>query len=143
MICKFCNNSFNNDESACCPHCGNSGSDNIKILTPEERDNFDGITIDNGENQNRDDWYQSTRDGFGRRIYVRRFKTSLSSFGLLQRLLWGLVIAWLIILALPVVTSVLGLLIVGWLLTGFLRRWRRRRLQNRFYRFSSRFSKIF
>lgn len=140
MICKFCNNSFDSAESAYCPHCGNSGA---KILTPEERDNFDGITIDNGNSQNRDDCYQSSEEGFGRRIYVRRFKTNLSSFGLLHRLLWGLIIVGLIILVLPVATSVLGLLIVGWLLAGFLRRWRRRRLQNRFYRFYNRFSKIF
>jgi hypothetical protein len=117
MNCTYCG--FEMEEGAAvCLNCG-AEKGKVQVLTPEERENFQGLTI-NDEPEPRDYEYKSA-DG-RRRVYVRQVNLGKSPLGLFTPLLIGAVILGLVIFLLPLALFMVGILLLGWLLAGFLRR---------------------
>lgn len=71
----------------------NKEQDQVKVLPPEERDNFKGITINTGDSNKRDqnerNYYEYNYRDPQKRVYIRRIKLN-SLIGFLHLLAWGL-----------------------------------------------------
>lgn len=111
MQCSKCGAQFEGDGTFC-PNCRPA----VRVLSPEERENFRGITIEDTDFRNdREQEYSDT----GRRVYVKHIQ--LGTGNLLQRIILGLVIAGLIVVALPFMMFILGAALLGWMLTRLFR----------------------
>jgi hypothetical protein len=106
------------DESTVCSNCGGEKS-RVQVLTPEERENFQGLTISQEPERNDDGYYEYKSAGGRRRVYMRQVNLGRSPAGLLTSLFIGVVILGLVILFLPLALLVIGILVLGWLLSGF------------------------
>lgn len=111
MQCSKCGTQFEGD-SQFCPNCQPA----VRVLTPEERENFEGMTIQDTEYRGNGDRDYS---GTGRRVYVKHIQ--LGPGGLLGRIILGLVVAGLIVVALPFMIFILGAALLGWMLTRMFR----------------------
>ena len=62
MICKHCGLEYPDDLEAC-PGCGTLNEEGeAQVMSEEERDAFDGVTIETGtDEENRGDWKVSGR----------------------------------------------------------------------------------
>jgi len=89
------------------------------VLTPEERESFKGITIEDTEFRSHGG---QNRSETGRRVYMKRIHLGTGS--LLERIAWGLVIVGLIMVALPLLFFILGAVFLGWMLSRAFRRYR-------------------
>jgi hypothetical protein len=78
MLCANCAKEIGPGEKEC-PNCGQPQGE-VKVLTREERENFQGITL--GDAPAEEGSYQYESRGPGHRIYVRQvsFGTGKSSF---------------------------------------------------------------
>lgn len=117
MQCPNCGATLGSEDTKCL-HCGQTAR--VQILTPREREAFDGVTIDQESGENSDQEYRHT--GRGQRIFVRRVVFGGRNGGLWPTLLSlvgiALFVALLVFVALP-----LGLLLAAsGMLYWFLRR---------------------
>ena len=123
MYCHKCQTEIS-PESKTCPHCGEM-QHRVEVLSPEERENFQGITIEanTGERQRRD-YYESEEEYSDPRkgVYVRRFSFGGGSGNFLNRILIGLIVLGMLFLAFPLLFVFLGIFIVGSFLSLLLRR---------------------
>jgi uncharacterized membrane protein YvbJ len=101
--------------AAVCPNCGTEQG-KVRVLAPEERENFAGITIEAGRAGGDSDEYRS--EGPGRRIYVRRITIGNSPGGILLWVLIGTVLVLLVLISLPLALIGFGLLLLRWLSGG-------------------------
>ncbi len=114
-----------NDNQSSSHHGTNEKQDHVKVLAPEERDDFRGITINTGDS---DEWEQGNRSYYEskysdphKRVYVRRVKlNSLSA--ILSWLIISLAIIAVVIIALPfLLYLIIPMLIIG-LISNLFRR---------------------
>ena len=103
-----------------CPHCGHELS--VTVLSRQERDNFDGVTIegDTGGTRRQYSGYDS-----GDRGRVRHINVSFGSSGWAGKLMVAAVVAILIFFFLPVFLFILlavGAVFIGAWLFQMLRR---------------------
>lgn len=120
MNCPYCGFEIEN-ETTVCPNCGGERSQ-VQVLTPEERENFQGLTISD-ESEHHDDGFYEYKSADGRRrVYVRQVNLGRSPAGLLTSLFIGAIVLGLIILFLPLALLMIGIVVLGWLLAGFRRR---------------------
>ena len=106
-----------------CPNCGNDSPQNevncpvcqtplnaVQVLTPEERENFDGATINSGTPDQT--YYDSDQTADpGRRVYVRQINLGDGKLGILPRLIIAALILILIFLFLPL--AILIVVVIG------------------------------
>lgn len=110
-----CNGCGHESDEEVCPVCGQDNRDasRVTVLPRDEKDDFDGITIDQGEGD-RSDYYQQQYDrpGFGR-VYIRQ--VNMGGGGLLSKLLIAAVFLFILFVALPVAVLLMLIGTVIWL----------------------------
>ncbi len=107
------------DAAASCPNCG-AEQGKVQILPPEERENFQGLTIEAERGPAGDDDYRG--EGPRRRVYVHRVDLGSTPGGLFLKLIIAGVLLFLVIMALPLALLVIGVIFAGWLGSQFWRR---------------------
>jgi hypothetical protein len=111
MRCERCGAEIH-DAGKTCPECGHSFRE-VEVLTPEEREGFQGITIESpGSRRERDEDYSYEYHDPEKRVYVRRFNLNTGPGGLLNRILTGLIIAGVLFLAFPILFLVFRMFFV-------------------------------
>jgi hypothetical protein len=108
-----------------CIHCGadtEPGQDTcincrqkpeVTVLPPEERENFNGLTIEPDSNDK--DYHQSQTNHSNPHVFVHQFNFGSAKGNLLLKLLIGAVFLVIVILALPVALIFLAFFIINWL----------------------------
>ena len=118
MLCEFCHHEFD-DSLTECPYCHKKVDIEAKSLTREERDSFDGTTIEMegspGEEgytkraeyqekdsyQQQDDAYQRAEKSYEDNRYSDRLKVYRLGGGLLTWIIFALIMLGIIFLILP------------------------------------------
>lgn len=102
------------------PSDTNEEKGNVQVLPPEERENFQGITIDTGEQkeQNRNYYEYDYRDP-KKRVYVRHINLK---GGVFSWLALGLFVITVILVALPFLLFIIAPMIIVLLLNSLFRR---------------------
>ncbi|MCE5285524.1 MAG: hypothetical protein LLG02_06725 [Pelosinus sp.] len=104
MRCANCGAELDSNEE--CSNCHSNNAE-IKVLSPEEKRNFQGITIDqSGQNSAEESYQQGARD----RIYVRQASFSLPKTGFFVKLLIG---AGLLVLAMAIFGTIGFFVLIG------------------------------
>lgn len=108
MLCNFCGREVHNGASEC-PYCHYVFVREVTILTDEERDTFEGTTIeDDGRVHDREDDYRDSMRDRAERTWNNGFKVYQShSSGCLGSLLGLAIFAGLIMLGLAILPYVL------------------------------------
>ena len=108
-------------EAGSCPHCGHELG--VKVLSRQERDNFDGITIEdrtNSEGRGRYTDYDA-----GNRTKVKGINIAFDSSGWTGKLIIAAIFALLVFFFLPLLLFILlavgAVLVTVWLLRVFRR----------------------
>ncbi|HEY8464586.1 MAG TPA: zinc ribbon domain-containing protein [Bacillota bacterium] len=123
MHCYECQAEINPD-SQTCPYCG-ARLHQVEVLSPEERENFQGLTIDaSDEKEGSQDHYDQEYEYYNplKGVYVRRFSFGNGKGGFLNQLAIGLIVLGLLFLAFPLLFIFAGVLLFGWLMSVLLRR---------------------
>jgi hypothetical protein len=121
MRCPTCGRETENAE--CCPYCREGGAE-VKVLTPDERESFRGVTLDSGpaaDEESRGGGYGYESRGPHHRVYVRQVnfggKTSL-----LTKLIVLAVIGVVVFVVLPMFFLLFAAAGVVWFILSLLRR---------------------
>lgn len=126
MRCIKCDQEID-EKTGRCNQCGEMLSENIRVLTPEEKSHYNGVTIDTsdnredsrGENINRQ-YYQERPN---QRVYVKNVNLNQSNW--LAKVAIFLIIAaiaaFMVFIALPIVLIGIGVGIVVWLVLSFFK----------------------
>lgn len=120
MQCSNCNENIHS-EAEVCPHCGHKVA--VTVLSQQERDNFNGVTIEEPSSRSGHGQYRGHEAGGSPRI--KQFSFSFGSMGLLGNLVVAAILAAMLFFFLPLVIFVV--LIVGaavtciWLLRRLLK----------------------
>ena len=120
MRCPKCGASLDTDSSIC-SRCA-AETVEVKVLRPDERDEFNGLTIQQGgEAEHTTEFreetpgnYEYRNEGPGHRVYVRQVSFGSQSMGFLTKLLIVAVILFFIFVALPVALIVLAVSSLIW-----------------------------
>lgn len=101
----------------------NEENGQVQILAPEEREDFQGITIDTGDPTNREQnnrsYYESDYQDPQKRVYVRHLNLK---GGILNWIIIGLFIIAVTFIALPFLLFIIIPMIIFILLSSLLRR---------------------
>ena len=119
MRCPKCGGEMETDSSICSRCAAETGE--VKVLRPDERDDFNGLTIQQGgESENTTGFreetpgnYEYRSEGPGHRVYVRQVSFG-SHMGFLTKLLIVAVILFLVFVALPIALIVLAVSSLIW-----------------------------
>jgi hypothetical protein len=112
MTCIYCGADTGSEQNICRDCAQNP---RVTVLAPEERENFQGLTID--QSTGRAGHEQSQVPGSNPHVYVRQFSLGHIRGGFLLKLLIGAVFLLLISVALPVSLVFLAFIIMNWILT--------------------------
>ena len=126
MRCEKCNQEID-EKTGKCNQCGEIMSENIRVLTPEEKSHYHGVTIDT--NDNREDIREENinqqyyRERVNQRVYVKSVNLNQSSWvsKIAIFLIIAAIAAFMVFIALPVVLIGIGVGIVVWLVLSFLK----------------------
>ncbi|MDR3589491.1 MAG: hypothetical protein P4N41_07485 [Negativicutes bacterium] len=118
MQCANCGRELEPQEQECV-QCGRPRSE-VQVLTREERDNFQGVTLDNGQTEQRDYEYESS--GPSHRVYVRQVTFGSGKMGFGTKLLIAAVFAFLIFVFLPLALFVIVAVSLIWFVFRLLGR---------------------
>lgn len=125
MRCSKCNQEIDNTVDIC-PICGTTVQENIRVLTPEEKVGYHGVTIDSENNQkeesSKSNSYQySSPNG---KIYVKNLNFGQGGNWLTKvaiMLIIAAIAGFLLFVALPVALIGIGVGIVVWTVLSFLK----------------------
>ena len=120
MKCPKCGVEMENDGGVC-SRCAAETAE-VKVLPPDERDDFKGMTIQQGGEagdktgfrEESPGSYEYRSEGPGHRVYVRQVSFGSQSMGLLTKLLIVAVVLFLILVALPVALLVVAISSLIW-----------------------------
>ena len=120
MRCSQCNEELTTP-GVDCPRCGNKVVE-VKVLRPDDRDDFPGLTIQPGEDaadrgsdkSGRTGDYAYRSDGPGQRVYVRQVSFGSRPFGFLTKLIIAALILFFVFVALPVALVLMGVFSLIW-----------------------------
>ncbi len=95
------------------------------MLRPDERDDFQGLTIQQGEDvagrggytSDRAGDYEYRSEGPGHRVYVRQVSLGSKPFGFLTKLIVLALILFFVFIALPVALILMAVFSLVWWLT--------------------------
>jgi hypothetical protein len=120
MRCPQCNEELTGSDINC-DRCGNKVVE-VKVLRPDERDDFQGLTLQQGEDvsgrngyatgQSGDYEYRS--EGPGHRVYVRQVSLGSKPFGFLTKLIVLALILFFVFIALPVAVILMAVFSLVW-----------------------------
>lgn len=111
MECERCGGQL--DEEGRCPSC-EAGGERVRIMTREEKNAYQGITIEEGEAE--EDIRFERREAPWRRVRWTSLGTSSWSDRLVVGLVIAGIVAFIFFVALPIVALMLLIGIAGWLL---------------------------
>jgi len=126
MRCPKCNEEMDQTTSKC-NRCENEVSE-VKVLQPDERDEFQGMTLQQGEEPTvRSDYkndspgnYEYRSEGPSHRVYVRQVSFGSGGsrpFGFLTKLIVAALILFFVFVALPVALVLMAVFsLIWWLL---------------------------
>jgi hypothetical protein len=101
------------DSAKVCSNCDRNRS--VTVLTPEEREGFQGVTINQEQERQENGYYEYSSTGPNHRVHVRQVHFN-SGTGFLSRLFIVLAIlaflAALVLVALPLAVIVIGVVAV-------------------------------
>lgn len=107
LVCKVCGANVEGDEQEC-SDCREIES-NVQVLSAEERQHFNGITLEQDVREEKnDEWYE--RNNANQRVYVKQF--SMGNTNLLTKIVIGIILVGLVVIALPIALfflSIVGL----------------------------------
>ena len=120
MKCPKCGVEMEIDSSIC-RHCA-AETGEVKVLRPDERDGFNGLTIQqDGEADNTTGFreetpgnYEYRSEGPGHRVYVRQVSFGSQPFGFLTKLVIAAMILFFIFVALPVALVIMVIFSLVW-----------------------------
>lgn len=120
MRCPNCGAEMENDGGVC-NRCAAEATE-VKVLSPDERDDFTGMTIQQGGGagdktgfrEEPSGNYEYRSEGPGHRVYVRQVSFGTHPVGLLTKLLVVAGILFLIFVALPVALLVVAVSSLLW-----------------------------
>lgn len=119
MYCKNCGTPLDSSMTVCkkCEH--DSIEAEVEVLTPEEKDSFQGVTIDTHEagTQGRVNEQAHSQQG----VYFKYSTLNLPQTGFLVKLLLAAFIVFMMVVVLPIALLVLGAVAIGWILLRQLR----------------------
>ena len=104
MSCIHCGAHLNPDQQIC-PDCQHNST--VTVLSPEERESFNGLTIQDIAGND-----QSQEHNSNPHVYVRHFSFGTTHGNWLIRLLVGAIFLLVIIFALPIVLISLAIFII-------------------------------
>ncbi len=109
------------DETGYCPQCGKPET-SVQILTPQEREHFQGMTIqEDGAQRNTYSEYESANSR--QQVYVRHIHISSGgSSGLFTKLIFLAFILMFVFIFLPVAFMFVAGGILGWFVLRLLKR---------------------
>ena len=120
MRCPQCNEELTGS-NVDCDRCGNKAVE-VKVLRPDERDDFQGLTLQQGEDvsgrngyatgQSGDYEYRS--EGPGHWVYVRQVSLGSKPFGFLTKLIVLALILFFVFIALPVALILMAVFSLAW-----------------------------
>lgn len=120
MRCATCGRELGSEERDC-PGCRENGQ-SVKILTPEERENFGGVTLeDDSRGPRGQEYYRFDGEDQRQRVYVRKINFG-SGMGLWTKLLFAAVMGFLIFFVLPMAFFLMVAGGLVWLFFRLLRR---------------------
>jgi hypothetical protein len=119
MRCPNCNEEMGADNTIC-SRCKDKSD--VKVLRPDERDDFKGMTIQQGNDSPAESElhdtesgsYEYRSEGPGHRVYVRQVSFGSKPFGFLTKLLIAALILFFIFVALPVALVLMAVFSVIW-----------------------------
>jgi len=113
MYCEKCGNQLNPGETNCniCRH----SSDEVEVLTPEEKNSFQGMTIEAVDNDEKDRYRGENRTA-QQKIYFKQTHFNLSNTSLLTKLFIAASVVFMVFVALPILLLILSVVLIGWLL---------------------------
>lgn len=118
MKCPHCGRETAPHEAGC-PHCRENEAQ-VKVLTPAERENFQGVTLDDGPaDDERRDRYES--GGQRQRVYVRQVSFGGKS-SLLTKLVILAVVGVVVFIILPMFFLFFAAAGLVWFIASLLRR---------------------
>ncbi|MDR7867438.1 MAG: hypothetical protein RIN56_11515 [Sporomusaceae bacterium] len=117
MKCPTCGRDTASHETGC-PYCRDSEAQ-VKVLTPAERENFQGVTLDDGPEDERRDRYDNA--GQRQRVYVRHVSFGGKS-SLLTKLVLLAVVAVVVFVVLPMFFLFFAAVGLVWFIASLLRR---------------------
>lgn len=110
--CLECGTEYQSGQEHC-PAC-NAALNPVRVMTLNEREQFDGMTIEQDDNSGK--YGQYDKAGTKSRVYVRQVKFSSGGMGLITKLLIGAgLVALIMLVALPVMLVFLAAAVFGWL----------------------------
>ncbi len=104
MKCSVCGDEIQPDEQLC-SKC-NDLEHKVQILTPEEKQDFAGLTIEQDPEQ-QSVGYNDYREN--QRIYVKYVNFNMRQTGMLMKIIVGIIIAGLLIVALPIALFIISI----------------------------------
>lgn len=109
MKCIVCGAQTQSDEQLC-PLCIES-EHKVQVLTPEAKQDFTGITIeqDQGKQTNEYNEYHGTNKK--QRLYVKYVNFSMGQTSILTRIILGIILAGLILVVLPIALLVISIVV--------------------------------
>ena len=121
MRCQKCGGEFDGVGPECSKCAG--GEPEVKVLSPDERDDFHGVTIQQGNEKETgpdypqwpaDSSHEPYSEGPGPRVYVKQVFFGSRSSGLLTKLVFAAVVLFLLFVALPLALIVMVVSSVLW-----------------------------
>jgi hypothetical protein len=109
MSCIHCG-AYTEPEQNICPDCRQNQQ--VTVLPPEERENFQGLTIE--ESINGTEYNRSQAEHSNPHVYVHQFNFGSTKGGLLLKLLIGAIFLLVIMVALPLALIFLAFFIINW-----------------------------
>lgn len=121
MRCPKCNAEME-DGREVCSRCGCEAAPEVKVLRPEERDGFQGLTLrQDGTEEDRSRYredrsgdYEYRNEGPGHRVYVRQVSFGSGSSGWLTKLLMAAIVLFLLFVALPAALILMAVFSLFW-----------------------------
>ncbi len=101
-----------------CPKCGQMCSA-VQVLTPQERENFQGITIQDDKDEQASGYEQRSFES-GQRVYVRHIQ--FGSSGFIVKLILLVITLLFIFVFLPMAMMFAAAGILGWFIIRLLKR---------------------
>ena len=123
MYCAKCGQETKDNENLCV-NC-QQPENQIEVLPPEERENFQGITLEQNESNqhhSKEGYYEFENNGQRQKVYVKHINMKSFKMGFLAKLLLGMAVMLLIVVALPLALLFLGIFLIGWFLNQFTHR---------------------
>lgn len=114
MNCIYCG-AYTESEQGICSNCAQNPK--VTVLPPGERENFQGLTIE--QDSDKSGYNHSQSQNSNPHIYVRQFSFGNRKGSFLIKLLLGAIFLVVVLVALPIALAFLAVFLINWI---FMRR---------------------